>query len=85
MLEKLKFLVPLSLSESDHNHTLQTNPRYCEEEPQYTNSYKISGRQSKPSSSLFLIRKSDFAVKTTKVQSDQCLYFSHAFWEFQPW
>ena len=25
------------------NHTLQTNPRYCEEDPQNTNSHKTSG------------------------------------------
>ena len=29
------------------NHTLQTNPRYREEEPQTTNSYKTSGRNIK--------------------------------------
>ena len=30
-----------------HNHTLQTNPRHHEEEPQSTNSHMISGRQLK--------------------------------------
>ena len=39
-----------------HNHTLQTNPKHCEEEPQNTNSHNTSGRQRKATSSLFLIR-----------------------------
>ena len=39
-----------------HNHTQQTNPKHCEEEPQNTYSHNTSGRQSKATSSLFLIR-----------------------------
>ena len=30
-----------------HNHTLQTNPRHREEEPQNTNSHTMLGRQFK--------------------------------------
>ena len=37
-----------------HNHTLQTNTRHCEQEPQNTNSYKTSGRQLKQSNQLSL-------------------------------
>ena len=40
-----------------HNHTLQTNPRRHEEEPQYIYSNKISGKQKMQSnSSLFLVK-----------------------------
>ena len=33
----------VSLIRKYHNHTLQTNPRYCEEEPQNVKSNKTSG------------------------------------------
>ena len=41
-----------------HNHTLQTNTRHHEEEPQDTNSYKTSGRKLKQSNqlSVFLVK-----------------------------
>ena len=40
-----------------HSHTLQTNPRYCEEEPQKNNNRKTPGRQkSKATRSLITIK-----------------------------
>ena len=36
---------------SEYNHTLQTNPWHCEEEPQNTNSHKQSVKQPSLSSS----------------------------------
>ena len=47
-----------------HNHTLQTDPRLHEEEPQSNNSHKTSGRQLKQNSQLSLPRQDD--CKTRK-------------------
>ena len=46
----------MSMTMKYHNHTPQTNPRHREEEPWNTNSHKTSDRQSKATSSLFLIK-----------------------------
>ena len=35
-----------------YNHTLQTNPGHCEEEPQNINSHETPGRQPKQSNQL---------------------------------
>ena len=37
----------VSMNRKYHNHTLQTNKWYCEEERQNTNSHKTSGTQLK--------------------------------------
>ena len=37
----------VSMIRKYHNHTLQTNPRHHEEEPQNTDCHKTSGRQLK--------------------------------------
>ena len=50
-----------------NNHTQQTNPRHCEEKQQNTNSHKTSGRQSKATSSLFLIK---MIAKLERTQSN---------------
>ena len=47
-----------------HNHTLQTNPRHREEEPQNTNSHKTLERQLKQNNQLSLPRQDD--CKTRK-------------------
>ena len=41
----------VSMDKKKHNHTLQTNPRHHEDEPQNNNSqnYNTSGRQTKQS------------------------------------
>ena len=39
-----------------HKHTLQTNPRFREEEPQKNNNNMTQGRQSKATSSSFPIK-----------------------------
>ena len=51
-----------------HNHTLQTNPRHLEEEPQYTYSNKTCVRQQKQSNqfSLFLFKMIAKLKKGTK-------------------
>ena len=50
----------------DHNHTLQTNTWYREEEPHNTNSNKTSGK-SKAISYLFLVKMTE---NKKKKQSD---------------
>ena len=54
---KKKKLQKVSMMRIYHNHTLQTNPWWREEEPQNTNSHKISGRQLKQSDQLSLLVK----------------------------
>ena len=45
--------------QENHNHTLQTNPRHREEEPQNTNSHKPPERQLKQSNQRSLPRQDD--------------------------
>ena len=53
------------------NHTLQINPRDCEEEPQnLANSHKTSGREMKQSSQLSFPRQDDIK---TRNDTEQCI------------
>ena len=45
MESKFEGAETVSMSKYYHNHTLQSDPRYREEEPQKTNSHKTPGRQ----------------------------------------
>ena len=42
-----------------HNHTLQTNPRHSEQEPQNTDSHKTPGKQLKQSNQFSLPHQDD--------------------------
>ena len=47
----------VSMIRKYHNHTLQTNPWRCEEEPQINTNHKTSGRrQGKATNSIFPIK-----------------------------
>ena len=50
-----------------HNHTPQTNPRHCEEEPQNTDCHNASGRQLKQSSQLSSPHEDD--CRTRRLQN----------------
>ena len=54
-----------------HNQTLQTNPWHREEEPQNNKSHRTPGRQSKATSSLFLIK---MTAKLVRKQSNAQQY-----------
>ena len=61
-----------------HNHTLQTNPWHCKEEPQNTNSHKTPGKQPKKSNQLSLPYQDDCNSRRTQrpgrvAQSVTCL------------
>ena len=45
--ELILLKIQVSTVRKYHNHTLQTNPGYGEEEPKNTKSHKTSGRQFK--------------------------------------
>ena len=58
----------MSLIRKYFNHTLQTNPRHCEEELHNINSHKAPGKQLKQSNQLSLPRQDDCKTrKDTKV------------------
>ena len=44
-----------------HNHKLQTNPQYCDEEPH--NNHETPGRQTKQSNQLSLPQQDDFKTR----------------------
>ena len=54
-----------------HNHTLQTNPRHHEEEPQNTNSHKTPGRQLKKGNMLFFLSDCKTSKYTQNVITKQ--------------
>ena len=54
-----------------HNHTLQTNPRNHEEEPQNTDCHKTSGRQLKESNQLSLPHQDDCKTRRTQCTEQQ--------------
>ena len=49
-----------------YNHTLQTNPRHREEEPQYTDCQKTSRRQLKLNNQLSLHHQDDCKTRITQ-------------------